>query len=203
MKTIVCLGDSITANDDHPSYVNFWQELCDSVYGKNELKIVGAGVCGETAWDGLQRLDTDVLEYKPDLVTICFGHNEVHLGVSVADYQRSLEVIISRIQDIKTDIWLMTPTQIAVYELTDPDGRMPERYAPYLDVLKKIAEKRGCPLLDLWQVFEGHSLDEIFTYTFDYDRLSVRDYLHPNVIGYQIIARRLMMELKRMDYVAQ
>jgi acyl-CoA thioesterase I len=195
MKTIVCFGDSITDNTESESYVNKWQRLCDERYGKNAYLIRSAGISGETAWDGLQRLDRDVLRYKPDLVTICFGHNEVHLGVSVTDYQRSLEAIISRIQDIQSDIWLMTPTQIAVYELTDPDGRMPDRYVPYLDVLKEIAKKRGCPLLDLWQVFEGHSLDEIFTFIFDYDGLVGRDYLHPNQLGYEIIAKRLMTQL--------
>ncbi len=197
MKKIVCLGDSITDNSEAESYVDTWQRLCDERLGVGAYKIYGAGVSGETAWDGLQRLEVDVLQYKPDLVTICFGHNEVHHGVSVADYQRSLEAIISRIKAVKSDIWLMTPTQIAVYELTDQDGRMSERYVPYLDALKEIAEKRGCPLLDLWRVFEGHSFNEIFTFTFDYEGLSSRDYLHPNQLGHEIIAWRLMDELEK------
>ncbi len=196
MKTIVCLGDSITANTTAESYVDIWQRLCNETYGLGVVAIHGSGVNGETAWDGLQRLDRDVLQYKPDLVTICFGHNEVHQGVSIADFQRSTEAIITRIQDIKSDIWLMSPTQIMDTEIAD-------RYIPYLAALKEIAQKRGCPLLDLWHVFEGHPLDEIFTFTFDYDGLSGRDYVHPNQLGYEIIAKRLMDELRETNYVAQ
>lgn len=199
MKTIVCLGDSITDNTESESYVDKWQRLCDEQLGKGAFKIRSAGISGETAWDGLQRLDRDVLQHKPDLVTICFGHNEVHLDVPVTDYQHSLEMIISQIQALDAQVWLMTPTQIAVYEITEPDKRMPDRYVPYLAALKEIAEKRGCPLLDLWHVFEGHDLQKIFTYTADYDQLGIidRDYLHPNQLGHEIIAKRLMDKLRK------
>jgi lysophospholipase L1-like esterase len=189
MKTIACMGDSITANTTSESYVNYWQRLCDDVYGKLQVEIHGAGVNGETAFDGLQRLERDVLEYKPDLVTVCYGHNEVHSGVLVTDYQINIERIISQIYGIGAELWLLTPTQIA-------DLEMASRYIPYLDSLKEIAAKRGCPLLDLWKIFEGHDLKTIFTYKFDYDGLIGTDYLHPNEVGAQIIARRLMDELQ-------
>lgn len=191
MKTIVCLGDSITANSDGDSYVNFWQQLCNETYGDYAVMIHGAGVNGEIAYDGLQRLERDVLVYKPDIVTICFGHNEVHQGVAVSSYRENLERIISQVYGVGAAVWLLTPTQIM-------DQDMAVRYAPYLDSLKKIAVKRGCRLLDLWTIFDGHDLDSIFTYRFDYEGFSGIDYLHPNQLGHQVIARRLMDELQTM-----
>lgn len=189
MKTIVCLGDSITDNSNTESYVNYWQRLCDAAYGKAVVTIYGAGVNGETAADGLQRLERDVFRYHPDLVTVCFGHNEVHLGVSVVDYRQALEQIIGDVTRVGATVWLLTPTQIT-------DQAMVKRYIPYLDCLKEIAAKRGCPLLDLWSIFKGYALDTIFTYTFDYDGLRGHDYVHPNEVGAAIIAKRLMLELR-------
>jgi len=191
MKTIVCLGDSITDNRDRPSYVDFWQAM-------EKAEIHGAGVNGETAFDGLQRFDTDVTRYKPDLVTICFGHNEVHLGVPVFDYEQYMSQLIEKVLEIQADCWLLTPTQIAEFEMTELDGRLPDRYIPYLESLRKIAKKYSCHLVDLWHVFDDYDLKDIFTYEFDYDGLVGRDYLHPNELGQKIIAERLGNEYKLM-----
>lgn len=186
--TIVCLGDSITCNENSPSYVNFWQELCDQQWGNGKVNVVSAGVNGETALDGYYRLEQDVLVHNPDLVTIMFGHNEVHSGVSVKVYQKYLNQTIDYLEARKPNvkIWLLTPTQIANEDIA-------KRYQTFIEALQTLNK----PVLDMWSTFENQDLNKIFTYTFDYNGLTGQDYLHPNVLGHQIIAKSLFNHLAK------
>ena len=39
-------------------------------------KVVNAGVPGDTTFDALNRIEEDVLSYKPDFVTVFLGTND-------------------------------------------------------------------------------------------------------------------------------
>jgi lysophospholipase L1-like esterase len=186
MKTIVCLGDSITDNRIDPTYVTYWQQLCNERYGEHAIRIINAGVCGETAFDGLQRIDQDVKPYQPDLVTVCFGHNEVYQGVSTDHFARSMQAIVERVKMDSCSVWIMTPNQIVDQEIS-------KSYQEYLTALHELASVAHCPLIDLWRVFAGHNLNSIFTYSFEGG--GGNDYLHPNEHGHRLIAQQLMMKL--------
>ena len=41
------------------------------------MKVINAGISGHTTTEGLARLDRDVLQHKPDLVTVSFGLNDM------------------------------------------------------------------------------------------------------------------------------
>ena len=40
------------------------------------LNIINAGISGNNSTDGLNRLERDVIAYKPDLTVVCFGLND-------------------------------------------------------------------------------------------------------------------------------
>lgn len=186
MSTIVCLGDSITCEWDKPKYPTFWQKLLDKKYGQGKIKVISAGVNGETAQDGYYRLNTDVLPHHPDLVTIMFGHNDVYLKVPPKIFERYLDIIIGALRQYQIkDIWLLSPNQ--------PDEpSLLTQYQPYLQVLKLVAQAYNVPYLDLWSAFNDHPSNTIYTQTFDTIGLSGHDYIHPNPLGHQLIAESLM-----------
>lgn len=187
MFTIVCLGDSITCNWDSPTYVDYWQALLNQKYSPKKIQVISAGVNGETAQDGYHRLNHDVLAYQPDLVTIMFGHNEVYLNVDPKIYLRYLANLIQSLHHagVRT-VWLLSPNRIG-------DASKESAYAPYLEKLPFISHENQVEFIDLWsQAFLNKDLTQIYTFSFDYEGLSGIDYLHPNPLGHQLIAKYLM-----------
>lgn len=182
MYTIVCLGDSITCNWDTPSYVDYWQSLCDQKFGLKQYQIISAGVNGETAADGFNRLDEDVLVADPDLITIMYGHNELFQHLPPSQYQEDLHQIIRYLQkESPADIWLLTPNQVA-------DPILKKSYPVYLKTLKAVADILKVGYINLWSVFDHLDLTQIYTYP--------NDPIHPNSLGHQLLAQELIKHLK-------
>jgi lysophospholipase L1-like esterase len=67
---MVFLGDSITQQRIYTRYVMNYFALRHPDMG---ITFRNAGVGGDTSWGSLKRLDKDVLDLKPDVVSICFG----------------------------------------------------------------------------------------------------------------------------------
>lgn len=87
---IACLGDSITAGyfesrekmhgirSEVDAYPYKLKQMLNNVRKDCNVEIVNAGIGGNTAKDGLERLEKDVLCYQPDLVIVSFGANDVY-----------------------------------------------------------------------------------------------------------------------------
>jgi lysophospholipase L1-like esterase len=143
MSTIVCLGDSITCEWEEPHYPTYWQKLCDEQFDRGKYKIIAAGVNGETAADGFLRLDANVLQYDPDIVTLMFGHNDIHQGLSPIRFQENLGKIIDYLQaKSSASLWLLTPNQIS-------DVKVAKLYQPYLALIKSLAQVKKITYVDL------------------------------------------------------
>lgn len=185
--TIVCLGDSITCNWDSPSYVDYWQELLAKKFGSEQVKVISVGVNGETAQDSYSRLKTDVLSYKPNLVTIMFGHNDLEFGFAPPQFAQNLELIIKDLLQAQIEhIWLLSPNQ--VWGQANQD-----RYPQFLRSLDILSQTSHVDFIDVWHhAFSGQNLDTIYTYNFDYAGLTGRDWIHPNETGHRLIAKFLM-----------
>lgn len=193
IKTIVCLGDSITCNWADPSYVNFWQGLFEEK--AQEVKVIAAGINGETAQDGYYRLDRDVVVHKPDVVTIMFGHNDADPARNIspvlfANYLRKTINYLKHTTD--AEIWLLTPNQLG-------DSQYNKIYEPYLQMIEQAAKDKQVYFVDLFHAFQSENLDLIFTYKIEstYIRTAGKDWIHPNEKGQKILAKRLMEEYEK------
>jgi lysophospholipase L1-like esterase len=71
-ETLICLGDSITYAPN--GYVSVLQEKL------HDNTIINAGVPGEKTANALVRFKTDVLDRKPDALSIFFGANDAAVG---------------------------------------------------------------------------------------------------------------------------
>jgi lysophospholipase L1-like esterase len=78
--TIVCIGDSNTFgwnNRYHNSYPALLEDNLRSE--KIEASVINCGIGGETIKDGINRIEKDVLFFKPELAIINFGFNDARL----------------------------------------------------------------------------------------------------------------------------
>lgn len=90
--TIAFLGDSVTQGcfdvyrtsensaetyfDAEHAYHSLLRKIFGMLYPNVPLNIINAGISGDSASDGLKRLERDVLRVSPDLCVVCFGLND-------------------------------------------------------------------------------------------------------------------------------
>lgn len=160
---IVTLGDSITQGGAHPGgYV--WQidHYLQTIYPKQKIEIVNAGISGHKSNDMLARFQRDVLDKKPDVVTISVGINDVWHGftpehpagygprrIPLEDYRKNVETMIQAAHKAGVKVVLFTTT---IFE-DKPDSPRNLRVQGYNDTLRELAAKYNLPVADQYQAF--------------------------------------------------
>jgi acyl-CoA thioesterase-1 len=144
-QTLVCLGDSITQNDQ--GYCAMLAVLIAAAYPERRIRVVNAGIGGNKVPDMLARLDRDVLAHRPDWVTVNVGINDVWHGLSgwgsggvgLADYRAGLEKLVDRLLGSRTWVVLVPPTVIG----EDPQSEGNRRLTVYRAAMREIAAARN------------------------------------------------------------
>ena len=112
---VVCLGDSVTGLYYHTGGRRAYPEMLElalhMTYPRAEVTVVNAGISGNKTDDGLNRLAQDVLDHKPDLVTVMFGLNDLTV-LPIADFRANLIEIIRRCRAAGAEVMLCTPNSV-------------------------------------------------------------------------------------------
>lgn len=121
---IVTLGDSITqgsfeigVNNYDECYSNRLRRKLNAVSTNVPVNIINAGMGGTTAPFGLERFDRDVTPYKPDLVIVSFGLNDVNYDLDL--YLSSLKGIFEKCLANNFDTIFMTECMMNTYVADD------------------------------------------------------------------------------------
>ena len=131
---IACLGDSVTHGvfdlfvEPTGDFVpHFLPEQCyPAKLGRklNEMcpgaavTVLNAGISGDGSAGGLERLERDVLSFKPDLVLVNFGLNDSmnpDPDAGVAAYEKNMTEIFRRILESGAEAMLVTPNFMCSY----------------------------------------------------------------------------------------
>lgn len=122
--TIVAFGDSVTHgyfNGDKPDYeAVYHNQLRKKILDLRSyvpINVINAGIGGMRASNSLERMDSQVLKYDPDLVIICFGLNDVNGPLEV--YLSALREMFQRCIDKNTDVIFLTPNMLNTYVAED------------------------------------------------------------------------------------
>jgi lysophospholipase L1-like esterase len=112
--TIVALGDSIT-QAVHVQPEHRWPSLLENKLSDSlcrPVKVVNAGIGGNTSREGLARMEQDVLAYEPDIVLVEFGGNDAapngERHVPLEEFVENLAEISRRVQAINAKVILLT-----------------------------------------------------------------------------------------------
>lgn len=207
MKTILFQGDSITdcgrSREVLTDVGNGYPYLVRAHYGLDkpgQFEIVNRGISGNRSVDVYARIKADIINLKPDYMSILMGVNDVWHelaignGVATPKFEKIYTMLIEEVLEALPDIKLMILEPYALpgaaTEGVLEDGR--DKYTVFRKdtedkaaACRRVAEKFSIPFVPLQA-----KLDEMQK---AYGTESVSgDGVHPNVTGHLLIARAWM-----------
>jgi len=173
------------------SYVANVGSLLTCMYPELQLRVVNMGISGNQTRDLLARWQTDVIDLKPDYVSILIGINDVwrqfdsplltEQHVSPEEYRENYEKLIAQTLPITKGMILMTP-YIMEPNKNDP---MRARMDEYTAIVKELAEKYNLICVDLQTAW-----DKLFEHMHPMN--IAWDRIHPNQVGAMYIAKQFL-----------
>jgi lysophospholipase L1-like esterase len=138
-----------------------WRSITERIltdWVEGDVEVINAGVAGEPSQKGLARMERDVLSQSPDIVLVMFGAEDALAGVEPAAFRENLKKIVEGIAARNARPVLMTPTPIS--ERMTASGctltkvrRQQERLSDLAQAVRKLAEEKFLPLIDLNRTF--------------------------------------------------
>lgn len=177
-KEIVCLGDSITYGYPYGP-AHSWVSYAALESG---LRLLNAGVNGDTTLDMARRFQRDVIERKPLAVVILGGTNDAFCSeITLVQTVCSMESMIR--EAINNDIQPVIGLPLPVDDLS-VSSKLDSISAAY----RELAKRLDVPLIDFASPFidpKNGSPDE---------RLYI-DGVHPNKLGYEAMGKTAVVFL--------
>ncbi len=160
-KRILFFGDSITEFAVKPNgFISVLNEKLDK--NKDHYSLIGAGISSNKVYDLYLRLEDDVLKQKPDIVVIWIGVNDVWhktilgTGTDADKFEKFYTAIINKLKQNRIKVYLCTPAVIG--EKTDFTNELDEDLNKYADIIRTLAQKNNCGLIDLRKRFLTYNL---------------------------------------------
>ena len=200
---ILFAGDSVTDMDSYQpvgeglfdtvgrGYVRVLENMFAVVYPEVFLRVTNSGVSGNTSSDLLARFDTDVVELKPDWVSICIGINDVwrqfdcpaitDSHVLPDEYEQNVETMILKVKDNVKGVFILSPY---IMEPNREDA-MRKRMDEYVAICEKLAKKHNCTFVNFQKMNDDYC-------TIRHSSNSAWDRIHPNQIGASLMAKEFL-----------
>lgn len=192
IPTVAFLGDSVTQGcfelyltengavetvyDARSGYHHALENILSALYPNVPINYIYAGISGDSAKGGLERLERDVLKYCPNLTVVSFGLNDSLRGEDGLEvYGNSLRCIFEKLTASGSEVIFMTEnmmnTSVNYNELRSPFIKIAENSAnvqnsgmltKYFDVAVRVANECGvnvCDVYSKWQAMHKFGVD--------------------------------------------
>ncbi len=201
---IVCLGDSITQGGEGPGgYVWLLRHTLNALYPVQPIEVVNAGISGHKSTDMLARFQRDVLDKKPDLVTISVGVNDVWhgfydnhpdgdgpKGIPLPEYRAHVEEMMTQAEKAGAKVVILSTT--VIHE--DSANRENAKLKSYNAALRELAKKHNAAFVDyqkpFWALINAYQHE-----TGGRENLLTGDGVHMNATGNRVMAHTLLTGL--------
>ena len=150
--TIAFLGDSVTQGcfeiyhydekslqtvfDSENSFAYYVRRILAVLFPNVAINVINAGISGDNAVSGSERIDRCVLKFSPDIVVVGYGLNDCDFSDdALTRYLSALNVIFKKINKSGAEGIYLTP------------NRMNSRISPLLektDLMLSVAERCKC-----------------------------------------------------------
>lgn len=176
---IVALGDSLTAGYELPPGAAFPDQLEKALRERgHDVSVLNAGVSGDTASDGLARLDWALPE-DPDIVIVELGANDALRGIDPAITREALAEILIRLKERGATVLLAG--------MRAPPN-MGRDYAENFDpMFAELAEEHDVAFYPFF--LDGVAAEPA---------LNLADGMHPNAEGVAVIVERILPHVEAL-----
>ena len=205
-ERMLFIGDSITdcgrrdrASPLGDGYVSIFAEMATARHPGRNIEWLNMGIGGNRTNHLRERWQPDVIDRKPDRLSIKIGINDLHSflrrdpdAVPPDRYERTFDEILTSTRQALGNIpvLLITPFYISTNPDHEFEGAVLRLIPKYIDVVQEMSSKYDTLLLDLHDVFQEH-LRYRPSSTF------CPEPVHPNHSGHVVIANALMELLSR------
>ncbi len=198
---IVVLGDSITKGVrtgvlPEQTFASLLQsELRESGL---EVDVVNQGIGGERTDQALNRLARDIIEAKPQVVTVMYGTNDSYVDkgqqnsrLTAEQYGENLKEIVRQLRQAGIQPVLMTEPRWGKAASPNGAGEHPNlRLEAFVVVCRNVAKELQVPLVDHFQIWTDAEKagTDIGAWT--------TDQCHPNPEGHQILSKAMVKTVR-------
>ena len=166
--TILAFGDSLTygfganPNESYPTLLSQY----------TGLKVINAGVNGDTSEEGLRRLAPLLNDPSIKLLILFFGGNDVMQKKPMSALKNNLKTMIGMAKEKNIEVLLVSVPNITLFGLSP------------LELYEEVAEEENVALLSgmLADILSQPSLKS--------------DQIHPNAAGYEKMAQKIYESLQ-------
>jgi lysophospholipase L1-like esterase len=169
----------------------FASELLRKNKGKYEF--INRGVSGDKIVDVYARIKEDIINLKPDVMSILIGVNDIwhelneSNGVDTPKFEKIYSMLVEEVKDVLPDIKIIILEPFVLY------GEGSKRYYDIFrkgveeraEVAKRIADKYNLAFVPLMKQFDDAASDGDTTYW-------TTDGVHPTAAGHQLIKEELL-----------
>jgi lysophospholipase L1-like esterase len=174
-NTILAFGDSLTYGYGAKVNESYPSILSDLTH----MHVLNAGVNGETSDAGARRLPQLLQNSSIKLMILCFGGNDILQKRSISSLKQNLKAMIQMAKSKNIEVLLISVPNLSLLGLSP------------LALYEEVAEEENIPLLD-------GVLSTILS-----DPLLKSDQIHPNALGYKMMADRIYAHLKTLGWIAE
>lgn len=160
---VLAFGDSITYGYGVDKEKNYPSQLSSLL----QTEVINAGVNGEVTSEGLKRLPSVLEKYKPQILIICHGGNDIIRRKSLIKAKENIAAMIKLAREKNIHVVLVGVPTLEVLTLSTAQ------------IYYELADELSVPL-------EDSALEEILS-----DNYLKIDQIHPNAEGYKILSNRL------------
>lgn len=193
--TIAFLGDSVTQGcfelyqlpqgglqtyfERDEAYSEKLRSMLQTLYPAVQVNIINSGISGDSAPNGLNRMERDIFPYSPDLLIVCYGLNDSGAGQDgLARYTDALRGIFAKCHERGLDVIFMTPNMMNTYVSLRDDHEMFTNIAAsvmhtqndgvmdaYMDAARQVAAEADVPVCDCyakWKRLADAGVDTTF-----------------------------------------
>ena len=177
--TLLAFGDSLTAGYGLQPSDAFPVKLEAALKARgHDVKVINAGVAGDTALDGASRVEWALSE-EVDAVIVAFGANDALRGLPVPQAEQALDQLLGKLGERKLPVLLAG--------MRAPPNLGPEYQAAFDGMYARLAEKHGSLL---YPFFLDGVAAEI--------ALNQADGMHPNPAGVDVMVTRMLPDVERL-----
>jgi lysophospholipase L1-like esterase len=193
---ILFQGDSVTdcqrvyddPKDLGQGYVVYTVEAIKSAFPGMDIEFLNRGISGNRTENLLARVDADLIDLQPDIVTILIGINDtwhkymIDLETTVEYFRANYETVLKRIKsETKAKIVILEPFLLYNMGKDEMRGDLNEK----IDVVRQLAMKYADAFINL----DGMFVEENIKGT--PNNVLSPDGVHPDEAGKKVIADAL------------